>query len=391
MNQNNQTVYVGMSGGVDSSVSAALLKQATPNNFEKLFGRPTPKGFSGYNVVGVFIKAWEPFDYAQGKPIVCGWRDERRDAMRVAAHLDIPFLTLDLSKEYKEMVVDYMIAEYKAGRTPNPDVMCNKAIKFGAFFKRAMADGADFVATGHYARIRNVKCQMSKVKSNTENTEYEMLAGVDKNKDQTYFLWTLKQDRLSHTLFPVGDLEKSDVRKLAAKFGLPNSEKKDSQGVCFVGQLDVKEFLKEFIEEKPGDVLDLKGQVIGRHEGVLFYTLGERRGFMVFKKSPDEKPLYVIAKDLRANSITVGTEQELKKNMEKTVSIAECNWTISEPEFAKLYGARVHYRQPLQNCRLEKTSHGKFSVRFDEPQTAASGQSLVLYDGEICLGGGIIK
>lgn len=359
-----------MSGGVDSSVSAALLKE------------------QGYNVVGVFIKAWEPEGFD------CGWREERRDAMRVAAHLDIPFMTLDLSKEYKDLVVDYMVAEYKAGRTPNPDVMCNKAIKFGAFFKKAMDSGADYVATGHYARTQNVKSQMSEVKSRIQNTEekYEMLAGVDTNKDQTYFLWTLNQNHLAHTLFPVGHLEKPAVRKLAAKFGLPNESKKDSQGICFVGKLDLKDFLKEFIEEKAGDVLDLGGNVIGRHNGVLFYTLGERHGFDIFKKTPNAQPFYVVAKDLSANTITVSSSPFTGSD-DKVIIIDSTNWISGQtPNPSKTYQARIRYRQPLQSCHLEQYPNNTYQIVFDEPQASiSSGQSLVVYDGEICLGGGIIK
>jgi len=344
-----------MSGGVDSSVSAALLKE------------------QGYKVVGVFIKAWEPA--SAGRRIDCGWREDRRDAMRVASLLDIPFMTLDLSKEYKEEVVDYMLAEYKAGRTPNPDVMCNKAIKFGAFYRRAMEAGADFVATGHYAQVIDGK----------------MSAGVDRNKDQTYFLWTLNPEQLAHTLFPIGHLEKPEVRKLATKFGLPNQAKKDSQGLCFIGKLDVKDFLREFIKEHPGKVLDEKGEVIGEHNGALLYTLGERHGFNVFKKTPNDEPLYIVAKDLEANTITVARENESINSAKKEVAISNVNWTSSEPELTKQYSARVRYRQPLEKCRLKKEADGNWLVTFDNPQTAASGQSLVIYDGEICLGGGVIE
>lgn len=359
--KNNKKVFVGMSGGVDSSVSAALLKE------------------QGYQVVGVFIKAWEPEGFD------CGWREERRDAMRVAAHLAIPFMTLDLAKEYKEMVVDYMVAEYKAGRTPNPDVMCNKEIKFGVFYKKALELGADFVATGHYARVHAVKSQKSKV-------HYQMLAGVDKNKDQSYFLWTLTQDKLAHILFPVGHLEKPEVRRLASKFDLPNKAKKDSQGICFVGKLDLKDFLKEFIAERVGDVLDLEGNMVGKHRGVLFYTLGERHGFEIFKKTPDEKPYYVISKNIKANTVTVSNDpMALIDNV--TAIIESINWLGFEtPDVSKEYQARIRYRQPLQSCRLEEISPKKFKVIFTEPQSAImSGQSLVLYDGEICLGGGIIS
>jgi len=352
-------VFVGMSGGVDSSVSAALLKQ------------------QGFNVVGVFIKAWEPEGFD------CGWRDERRDAMRVAAQLDIPFIILDLSKEYKESVVDYMISEYQSGRTPNPDVMCNKSIKFGAFFKRAMNDGADYIATGHYAQVKI-----------NNNGKYEMLAGIDDNKDQTYFLWTLGQEQLSKTLFPIGGIKKDEVRKLAEKFNLPTFDKKDSQGICFVGKLDLKEFLKGYMDEKPGDVLDEQGKKIGTHSGTLFLTLGERHGFTIDKKTPDEKPYYVIAKNIEQNTITVSHSPSSNSN-NKEVIIESVNWITSQtPDLSKTYQARICYRQPLQTCHLE-SCQGQFltmKVVFDEPLTSITpGQSLVLYDGEICLGGGVIK
>ena len=239
-----KVVFVGMSGGVDSSVSAALLKKATPNNFKKLFGRPTPKGFRGYEVIGVFIRTWHP-DF-----LLCNEEEERRDAMRVAAHLDIPFLTFDFADVYKKEVADCMIREYKKGRTPNPDVMCNKEVKFGAFLKKSLAMGADFVATGHYAQNENFSPNSKKLLSrvshsnlnavNERNIAYDaestfsyLAKGVDSSKDQAYFLWTLNQKQLSKIIFPVGNLKKTEVRKLAKKFNLPVAEKKDSQGICF--------------------------------------------------------------------------------------------------------------------------------------------------------------
>ena len=262
-------VFVGLSGGVDSSVSAALLKE------------------HGYEVVGVFIKVWQP-------PFLeCTWKEDRLDAMRVAAQLDIPFMTFDLEKEYKESIVDYMVAEYKAGRTPNPDVMCNKTIKFGAFLEKAKEMGADFVATGHYAQ--NVE----------KDGEQYLLKGNDNEKDQSYFLWTLTQAQLKYILFPIGEHKKSEVRKLAEKFDLITATKKDSQGLCFIGKLDMKDFLKEFIEEKRGDVLNTDGAVIGYHDGAVYYTLGQRRGFIITQKTPEDIPYYVVAKDIEQNTITV--------------------------------------------------------------------------------------
>ena len=291
-------VFVGMSGGVDSSVSAALLKQA------------------GYDVTGVFIKVWQP-DW-----IECTWRDERHEAMRVAAHLGIPFVTLDLEKEYKEGVIDYMIAEYSAGRTPNPDVMCNREVKFGAFWKWAKSQGAEYVATGHYAQVKKLEIR------NLELEEYELLAGVDKNKDQSYFLWTLNQDDLKHILFPVGHLEKPEVRKLAKKFKLPNSDKKDSQGLCFIGKIDVKDFLAHYIKTEMGNVLNEKGEIIGTHNGALLLTIGERHGFTIdpkFKTAHDEA-YYVVSKDVKNNTITVSNMRTLEEISKREILVSRVNW-----------------------------------------------------------------
>ena len=277
-------VFVAMSGGVDSSVSVALLQK------------------EGYEVTGVFMKVWQP-DF-----LPCAWEAEKRDAMRVTAHLGIPLLVWNFEKKYKEFVADYMSREYREGRTPNPDVMCNKEVKFGAFFRRAMALGADFVATGHYARIARtmrVESKKLKVKSQIQNTKYKLLKGVDVGKDQSYFLWTLGQEQLSKTFFPIGKYKKSQVRALAKKFNLPVAEKKDSQGLCFVGKLDMKDFLAHFIKEKEGIVLGESGEYIGSHRGAYFYTLGERHGFTITKKGVDDAPYYIVAKDLVNNTVTV--------------------------------------------------------------------------------------
>ncbi|MEN9524048.1 MAG: hypothetical protein RL536_117, partial [Candidatus Parcubacteria bacterium] len=285
-------VFVGMSGGVDSSLSAALLKKA------------------GYDVTGVFIKAWQP-DW-----IECTWREERRDAMRVAAHLDIHFVTLDLEKEYKKEVVDYMIAEYKIGRTPNPDVMCNKQIKFGAFYEWAMKNGADFVATGHYARVEKF------------SDSYKLLAGVDNNKDQSYFLWTIKNEQLPHIIFPIGHLTKPEVRKMAAKLKLPTAEKKDSQGLCFIGMVDMKEFLSHYIQQKKGNVLDVNGKIIGEHNGAFLFTIGERHGFTITKKTPNDGALFAVSKNVLNNTITVSEKSGDGKLpfANRRVSLKETNW-----------------------------------------------------------------
>lgn len=339
------TIYVGVSGGVDSSVSLAILKDA------------------GYNVVGCFIKTWQP-DF-----IECTWKEERRDAMRVCAHLDVPFITIDAEKEYRELVGEYFINEYRAGRTPNPDVMCNREIKFGVFLKYALAHGADYVATGHYAR----------------SEDGVLLAGKDESKDQSYFLWTLTPDQLKHVLFPVGGMYKTEVRKLAERYNLPTATKKDSQGVCFMGPIDMKEFLSHYIEKKRGDVLDTDGNTVGYHEGALFFTLGERHGFTITEKSTDGLRLYVVDRDLSKNTITVSDNKHQEGLDSTRIKLESINWIVP-PVFGQKYGARIRYQQPLQSCCVDGNS-----VIFDEPQESVStGQSVVIYDGEICIGGGVI-
>ena len=381
MNKNkSKTVFVGVSGGVDSSVSAAILIE------------------QGYNVVGVFIRTWTP-DF-----IKCTWEDERRDAMRVCAHLGIPFLECDAEKEYKEGVADYMIEEYKKGNTPNPDVMCNREVKFGVFWKFAKEHGADAIATGHYARNVQAgeKLKVSKVVK-AESLDkldglYKLLTGCDITKDQSYFLWTLKQEDLAHTLFPIGHLEKSEVRKIALKHKLPTAVKKDSQGVCFLGPLDMKDFLGHYIESKKGDVLlapkesgDNKIKVIGTHDGAVFFTLGERHGFTLTKHSENDKPLYVVAKNIEDNTITVSenlinnTPEQFKKyNLEKI------NWISVPPEDNKIYKAQIRYHGEYIDCDVKILDKNTAIINFDKPMLVSNGQSIVVYDNEICLGGGVV-
>ncbi len=353
-------VFVGMSGGVDSSVSATLLKQ------------------KGYDITGVFIKVWQP-DF-----LPCNWKEERREAMRVCAYLDIPFITLDLEKEYKKEVVDYMIDEYKKGRTPNPDVMCNRYVKFGGFFDWAMKNGADFVATGHYAQITPLSPPLSRGKKTPpliRGGGVGLSKGKDDEKDQTYFLWTLTQKQLSKTLFPVGEFEKSEVRNLAKKFKLPNAEKKDSQGLCFVGKIDMKEFLQHYIKEKPGDVLDQKGKIIGKHDGSLFITIGQKL---------HSTPYFVISKDIKKNTLTVSTKVE-PSQMDKKIVIKDLNWINNHIIMGKTYQAIIRYRGKLLNAKVQPSSNKKVEVVFGkEQELVASGQSIVFYDKNICLGGGIV-
>lgn len=346
-------IFVGMSGGVDSSVSAALLKKA------------------GHDVTGVFIKVWQP-DW-----IECNWKEERIEAMRAAAHLDIPFVTLDLEKEYKQGVIDYMITEYSAGRTPNPDVMCNREVKFGAFWQWAQKQGADYVATGHYAR----------------NENGSLLVGLDSNKDQSYFLWTLNQNDLNHIMFPIGGYAKAEVRALARKFKLPNAEKKDSQGLCFIGKIDIKDFLAHYTKDNPaskaGKVLNEKGEVIGTHPGSLFFTLGERHGFEIDAKhkTPNDAPVFVISKDTKANTITVGTHMK-EGNVHR---ISRVNWSNQIPKIGESLQARSRYRQTLQHITITSIANSTAEIEFiDTPDFLTPGQSLVIYKGEACVGGGIL-
>ncbi len=343
-------VFIGLSGGVDSSVSAALLKE------------------QGYSVTGVFIKVWQP-DF-----IECTWKEDRLDAMRVASVLDIPFITLDLEKEYKEGVIDYMIREYREGRTPNPDVMCNREVKFGAFYNWVKKqDKEAYVATGHYSQIENNQLKKS----------------VDENKDQTYFLWTLNSDILKSVIFPIGGIQKDEVRVLAEKFNLPVAKKRDSQGLCFVGTIDIKTLLKNYIEEKNGVVINEKGEIIGTHEGVMFYTIGERHGFNITKKGTEDAPYFVIAKDFKNNTLTVSHTPPQEKQGE-IISLISTNFT-EELKNGNIYKARARYRAPLVDVEYIGDNMMKVVGINNDNIVLTKGQSLVVYNGEICIGGGIIN
>ena len=395
-----KVVFVGLSGGVDSAVSATLLKK------------------NGYEVVGVFIRTWHP-DFLE-----CNEEEERRDAMRVAAFLDIPFLTFDLEDVYKKEVADYMIREYKMGRTPNPDVMCNKEVKFGAFLKKALLMGADFVATGHYAINKNLKnfpafalgVKRQGTHGSLNFSNFYLQKGVDPSKDQSYFLWTLKQEQLNKILFPVGHLKKAEVRKLAKKFNLPVAEKKDSQGICFLGEVDLKEFLKHYIKEKKGEVIlvpsesegEKKDNVIGYHDGAVFHTLGERHGFTITKKSPTDGPYYIVGKDIKKNILIVSQEKDVRNfpafalGVERqgthgslnfsqpSLELENTNWISQVPEDDKMYTAQIRYHGEFLQCKVMITGKRKAEVIFEKPILVASGQSCVIYDKDICLGGGVV-
>lgn len=347
-----KTICVGISGGVDSSVSAALLS-------------------SSYDVHGVFIKVWQP------EFIQCTWKDEHRDAMRVAATLEIPFHTLDAQDAYKQGVVDYMISQYKAGRTPNPDVMCNKYVKFGEFLSWAQVHGANAVATGHYAQKKMIDGQAA------------LYTATDTDKDQSYFLWTLTQKQLSHIEFPIGHLTKPHVRKLAQRYNLPTATKKDSQGLCFIGHVDMKEFLKEYISTTKGSVLNEQGTIIGTHDGALLYTLGERHGFTITTKTPDSERLFVIDRDLEKNTITVGTKKQFDEYTQASrISLSDTNWIRLAPNTSETLYVRTRYRQALVPCNVD----GNIITLHSQQSGISLGQSAVIYreNGE-CIGGGIIE
>ena len=379
MRKNNDNkkikVFVAMSGGVDSSVAALLLKKQAC----------LPVG-KGYDLVGCYIKGWYLASSA-GKPqaFYCAWKEDRRDAMRVCAKLSIPFITVDAEKEYKKEVVDYMISEYKAGRTPNPDIMCNKSVKFGVFLKKALAMGADYIATGHYVRLR---LKIKNKKSNIKN--YELAIAKDKNKDQSYFLWTLTQEQLKHCLFPLGGLLKSEVRKSAKENSLATAEKEESQGVCFIGEFNMEDFLKKYIKQKNGEVITTDGKIIGEHNGLAFYTIGQRHGFGY--GGGEGGPYYIVEKDFKNNRLVVAEKKDEKSFSRKEVIIENANWISAVPKIGKKYRARIRYRQPLEECEAAEISKDSTKIIFKNSQRAVTpGQSLAVYDGEEMLGGGIIQ
>lgn len=343
-------VYVGMSGGVDSSVTAALLLK------------------QGYDVTGVYMKNW-----SQDIPgFECPWKEDYQDAKRVAVHLGIPFKLYDFETQYRQRVVDYMIEGYKAGRTPNPDIMCNQEIKFKLFLDTALEDGADFIATGHYARVKNG----------------QLYTGIDDNKDQSYFLYRVTESALEHSLMPIGEYEKPHVRELARGFGLSTADKKDSQGICFVGKVGIKEFLLHEVGEQPtGAIIDQHGTTIGEHDGALFYTIGQRHGLHV----GGGLPYYVIGKDMDKNEVYVTTDLQDEKLWTDRLRLTNLHW-INEAPGMGTYQVRTRYRAPLVAVSaLTATSNETMELHLDEDVRAITpGQSAVLYEGDRVVGGGII-
>ena len=348
-------VFVGMSGGVDSSVTAGLLKQA------------------GHQVVGVYMKNW-----SQDLPgMRCPWAEDLADAKRVAVRLGIPLKVYDFETDYRQRVVEYMLAEYRAGRTPNPDIMCNQEIKFKLFLETALADGAELIATGHYAK-----------KVVVDGKSYLALA-TDQKKDQTYFLYRVTGEALDKTLLPLGELVKSDVRKLAETMGLITADKKDSQGICFVGQVGIEEFLREYVEVSPGDIIEQEtGRVLGRHKGAIFYTIGQRHGLEI----GGGLPYFVVSKDMTHNQVFVSRNLNQGGLWARKIELRDCFWTHQVPVAGQKYHVRLRHLAPLIEAEIMASENNTAIIQFASDQkTIASGQSVVVYDGELCLGGGIAR
>lgn len=351
-------VLVGLSGGVDSSVTALLLKE------------------QGHDVTACFMKNWEEDDTNE----YCAAAEDLKDAQAVCDKLGIELLTINFSAEYWDRVFEYFLTEYKAFRTPNPDILCNREIKFKAFLDYADMLEFDYIATGHYARI---------VQS---GETFQMLKGLDHNKDQSYFLYALGQRALSKSLFPIGDYEKPKVREIAKKAGLTTSQKKDSTGICFIGERRFKTFLSEYIPHQPGDIVNEKGQVIGQHDGLMYYTLGQRSGLGIGgQKNASEEPWYAAVKDVAQNRLVAVQGHEHPLLLSKSLTANQVTWLADHPPSNGFKAtAKTRYRQAAQNCEVQLNGD-EMRISFEENQWAITpGQSVVLYDGDICLGGGVI-
>lgn len=350
-------VVVGMSGGVDSSVTALLLKQ------------------QGYDVIGIFMKNWDDTDEFGH----CTAEEDAEDVRKVCAQIDIPYYTVNFEKEYSDKVFAYFLDEYRKGRTPNPDVMCNREIKFGEFLQKALDLGADYIATGHYARVVE------------HDGEYQLLRGIDTNKDQSYFLNALNQSQLSKAMFPIGHLPKAEVRRIALEANLSTAKKKDSTGVCFIGERNFKEFLSQYLPAQPGEIRTYDGEVKGRHDGLMYYTLGQRQGLGIGGSGSGE-PWFVAGKDLQHNILYVVQGADDPRLFSSGLTATNVNWISGEPPVQGLRcTAKFRYRQQDQGVTLQLLPDGACEVQFDQPQKAVTpGQAVVFYDGEVCLGGGTI-
>ncbi|GAA5188176.1 tRNA 2-thiouridine(34) synthase MnmA [Ferrimonas gelatinilytica] len=358
----DKKVIVGMSGGVDSSVSAYLLLQ------------------QGYQVEGLFMKNWEEDDSDE----YCAASEDLADAQAVCDKLGIELHSVNFAAEYWDNVFEYFLAEYKAGRTPNPDILCNKEIKFKAFLEfAAEALGADYIATGHYVRRRD-----------TADGQVQMLRGLDGNKDQSYFLYTLGADQVAQTLFPVGELEKPEVRRIAEEQGLVTADKKDSTGICFIGERKFKDFLAKYLPAQPGNIETCEGEVIGQHDGLMYHTLGQRKGLRIGgMKNAGDEPWYVVDKDMKRNVLVVGQGHRHPRLFSDGLIAGQLHWVDRKgPQQAAELTVKTRYRQQDVPCTVTPLANGELEVRFHEPVSSVTpGQSAVFYQGEICLGGGVIE
>ena len=375
-------VFVGLSGGVDSSVTAALLKE------------------QGYDVTGVYMKNW-----SKDLPgFTCPWKEDYQDAKRVAVQLGIDFKMYDFEKEYRDKVVDYMVQGYQAGYTPNPDIMCNQEVKFRLFLDAALERGADMIATGHYAVVQEGLTPPLDSEVNSESSPHplklarsaRLLRAKDSNKDQTYFLYRVTGEALAKTLFPLGEIPKTEVRKIAEQIGLPNAKKKDSTGICFIGERPFREFLNRYLSYKPGPMKTPDGTTVGQHVGLSFYTLGQRKGIGLGgmksyqNAEGNADAWYVARKDVGNNTLYVVQGHDHPWLLSDSLVAGQTSWIAGEAPAPGSLFAKTRYRQADVSCEIS-ASGGEFTLRFDHPQWAVTpGQSAVLYQGEVCLGGGII-